>query len=909
MTRTMGIRLLPAVVTAVVAAIAGSAVTLEIDPKGSIEIAGTGLRLSTDVYEKDPHGGHILAKWPTPLGEGGTEDGTWRCEFFRSSGFRRSTGAPLVDGIALLKPAADGGAAFEQTLSACSGMEVARVGSFLEIPVASVTGMTWRVGEKTGVFPDVFVRGRSVLASGKVTRAELPVLPGGGVLSMRFPEPTSVVFQDARDWGQPSFSFRILASPGGYAFAKGEKRTLRVLFSAPGGVEVRVPRLRVAVAGPDWIPVDYRKNVRKGSALDLSSLLHAPAGKFGFLRAEGGHFEFEGRPGVPQRFYGANLCYSATVPTNASEVAERLARLGFNAVRIHHYENGQGVLDERTGAFVADRLDRLDQLLAECFARGIYATTDLFTSRVVTRGQLGLDGNPSEKAPFKALVVLHEPSFENWKRFARDFLLHRNPYTGRTYAEEPGIATLVLVNEGRLHMEFPPIRREAPVREAWRAWLAERRKADAAAFADVPDDCGLMRDDHPRFAVTELFAADMERRFAERAIAYLRSIGVKALVSDVNDAAYSAPFQSVRETYDYVDDHSYIAHPWFGGRAWLPPGFVSTPTPFKENDRRRPALNAFVRVAGKPFVVSEWNWCHPDPMRACGGMLVPAMAAVQDWSGLWCFAYAHHIFYLGSQANSRPFSFDIATDPLMLLANRAGVFLFLRGDLEPLGESFVLDIEREDLAPAGKRYADSRPLWCAAAWKARFATSVRPDAFPSARHLPYSSVSAACCPVALPDSPCVSIVPSNSEFRISAERFAGGCTRGGRFKAGALGADVHDGAATVWAATLDGKPFRGTRHVLVGHFTDCRIEGNVWVDVPGGFYTLNSKPGRPLARRGTADLELSLAPGKWQVRALATDGAPKAPVPCRVVDGRLSFAADTARIPADGTFLYELLKE
>ena len=40
------------------------------------------------------------------------------------------------------------------------------------------------------------------------------------------------------------------------------------------------------------------------------------------------------------RFYGVNLCFSAHYITHeqADRLAERLARLGYNAVRLHHYE-------------------------------------------------------------------------------------------------------------------------------------------------------------------------------------------------------------------------------------------------------------------------------------------------------------------------------------------------------------------------------------------------------------------------------------------------------------------------------------------------------------------------------------------------------------------------------------------
>ena len=94
-------------------------------------------------------------------------------------------------------------------------------------------------------------------------------------------------------------------------------------------------------AGRDWRRIENTLDVIPGSALDFSSFaVDAPAGKFGRTIVKDGHFQFEKRPGVPVRFYGANLCFSSCFPTKkqADIMAQRLARQGFNAVRFHHFD-------------------------------------------------------------------------------------------------------------------------------------------------------------------------------------------------------------------------------------------------------------------------------------------------------------------------------------------------------------------------------------------------------------------------------------------------------------------------------------------------------------------------------------------------------------------------------------------
>ena len=49
---------------------------------------------------------------------------------------------------------------------------------------------------------------------------------------------------------------------------------------------------------------------------------------------------------------------------------------------------------------------------------------------------------------FKDLVETHEGAFGNFLRYAKAFLEHVNPHTGRRYADEPAMPLYSLVNEG-----------------------------------------------------------------------------------------------------------------------------------------------------------------------------------------------------------------------------------------------------------------------------------------------------------------------------------------------------------------------------------------------------------------------------------------------------------------------------
>ena len=116
-------------------------------------------------------------------------------------------------------------------------------------------------------------------------------------------------------------------------------------------------------AGPDWIPLEITLDIEAGSALDFSQLgfVDAPAGKHGRVIARSdGRFAFEQTPDIPRRFYGVNLCFGAHYLSHAEadRLAERLVRLGYNALRIHHYERD---LVQRQGQTPRMNPDRHDQ--------------------------------------------------------------------------------------------------------------------------------------------------------------------------------------------------------------------------------------------------------------------------------------------------------------------------------------------------------------------------------------------------------------------------------------------------------------------------------------------------------------------------------------------------------------------
>ena len=207
------------------------------------------------------------------------------------------------------------------------------------------------------------------------------------------------------------------------------------------------------VAEERWAPFHLPWEAPAGAVADARFLLDAPAGKHGPLLVRDGHFHFEN--GKRVKFWGVNLSGEACVPPAevAPRVADRLAKFGFNLVRFHGLDStwGNTLFPKNapdTQRFDEVQLDRLDRMIAELEKRGIYVNLNLHVARHFKPG----DGLPqTEMLGYGKYCVIFDPRMiELQKDYARKLLGHRNPYTGRTYAEDPAVVIVELTNENSL---------------------------------------------------------------------------------------------------------------------------------------------------------------------------------------------------------------------------------------------------------------------------------------------------------------------------------------------------------------------------------------------------------------------------------------------------------------------------
>ena len=795
------------------------------------------------------------------------------------------------------------------------------------LTTGAFAGGTWKSDDQQGQIP---TENKGLTVMSRTARTLTLTQPDGQRrLAFSFPEPTSVMIQDDRQWG-PTFSVRIGHNGGSKTFKAGEPFTVRFTLATHEPQHLTLDAPVTIQAGADWIPLKEETDILPGSALDFSAqgFTDAPAGKYGRVLAKGPHFEYEHKPGVPQRFYGVNLCFTANFleAEQSVRLAVRLARTGYNAVRIHHYDGGlvEGSKDGTT--LNPDKLARLDALMAACVTNGLYVTTDLFVSRPVPWRSVGIDRDGMiAMNDYKILVPVHEGAWENFKTFTRQLLTHVNPYTGRRYADEPALAWLSMINEGNFGNYLSEMRNIPEWQQAWQAWLTKRQSQEPQLYAGVPATIpdsvyGTSR----HITAFVLFLQETEARMITRMKAFLRDdLACRALITDRNAWTNHASDQLSREElYDYVDDHFYVDHPEFIERPWQLPSKCANVNPLKNAAMGAQSL-VFTRLLNKPFTITEYNYAAPGRFRGVGGILTGALGALQDWGGIWRFAYGHNAETVMRSEGTALNYFDMAADPLSQAAERATLCLFLRGDLVPLKRSYALVLPKGDLLRMRDAMPHNHTDWPWLAWYARLGTQVSDAApegvtwsgrFPDVYGLP--SADARKLLTADPAKPlppagdgAVTIDNASGTFVLNTPRTSGGFAESGMVDAGALIFDVGSTPATVWVSSLDGKPIKTSSRLLLTHLTDVQNSGTRYAQQTRK--TLLAWGGLPhLVRSGTAEIRLAVKPAKdYKVYVLSTGGQRLGDVPCHVVKGRLAFTASVAGPSDSASMLYEIAKE
>lgn len=783
----------------------------------------------------------------------------------------------VLEGTGTFSPAKDGSIAARWNIPANrKDAKATKLYLIASTPVAEMAGTKVEIDNGTAML-QLTEPGKEILSrdlkSFKIVRKDEK-----NFVRFDFQVPIHLTVRTVRDWGLVNYQFLIRAPHQIQANISSSP----IVFKSIGPQRVNVSQ--------GWTPVKVDHDIEPGSALDFSKIrgTEAPAGKYGHVVAKGDHFEFEKLPGVSQRFYGVNICGTANIPDpqSAKKLARRLRMVGYNMVRFHLHESHLVDASQPGSTHLNPKaMDHFDALVAVCIENGIYLSTDLFVSRSpISWKSIGIDKpGDIQMSQFKALVPLHEGAYSNYIAFAREFLNHKNSYTGRRLADEPALFSLSLINEGN----FGGI---------W--WIAKQ--------------LGLME----KFDAERI--VEIETRFARRTTKFLHEeIKCRALITNMNNYFWDdAPReQLVRgKEFDYVDDHFYVDHPRFIAKIWRLPSSCPNTNPLKGSDQGTQRL-ACTRILGKPFITSEYNFSAPGRFRGVGGILAGALGAKQDWSGLFRFAWTCDLQGVKAPDLCKLSYFNMVDDPLGLAAERASICLFLRRDLPIAERSCAFLLPPSKFAGPQKFNASYAPAWAMdwAGWRVKIGSVVEEQLpkniellarYPEGFKKPQAELAAI-----VNQSPTegIQIDSDAGSLILDTPRTMGGFAERGSIQTALFSAKIAKAPATIWASSLDGLPISDSKRILLTHLTDVQNTDIVYAD-KGRSILLDWGKLPHLMQNGSAEISLSLSSGNWKIWALSSGGKRRYEVPASYADGKLHFHIAVNRDPKEASYLYELTR-
>jgi hypothetical protein len=268
----------------------------------------------------------------------------------------------------------------------------------------------------------------------------------------------------------------------------------RVPF-VPAGA--KKPTVASSKSGPgDWFPLLADEDTfDPRSVIDMSRLVPAPAGQFGFLKADGKSLRFE-KGTAPVKFWG---CGANAEPGRYSreQLATRikyLRKFGVNVVRQH------AVFDEleTNGKIDPKKLDEYDWWFAELKKAGIYSDWSVFYHFTIgpndgydpaLYGEL--EGKPDRKDTY-GIITMSPELWSIRNKTVTSLLQHKNPYTGLRYVDDPALVFVEMQNEDSIFFWNPlgwlaegkkMPKHSKLLRERFAAWVKAKYKTDEALKA------------------------------------------------------------------------------------------------------------------------------------------------------------------------------------------------------------------------------------------------------------------------------------------------------------------------------------------------------------------------------------------------------------------------------------------
>ncbi len=488
------------------------------------------------------------------------------------------------------------------------------------------------------------------------------------------------------------------------------------------------------------------------SAISMQDWIERPAGKHGRIIRREDQLLYNGQP---IKLWGLNLCYGTCAPEKA--LAEKRAafyrRYGINAVRLHKYADGPGWAgiqsEDSFVEFDAEGLDRMDYQVAQFKEAGIYVKLSAhFGSQklgpadkqyVPFLDEFGTPRDRGSRIETPHSAVHYSPELQRVQiQQMVNLLKHKNPHTGLTYAEDPVVAFIEIINEQSILFyssmaplkASPTLRRQvgrrfcewlrqkygsqAKLEEAW----GGRPAFDCFGGEGFPTDGEHLDKDNilplgnpwfwdpdqlngsqafrkQRLLDSLHFLYQLQCEFFQRYVQAVRDAGYEGEILSSNWQAGRAYSHFANLHADYlvgtIDRHNY-----FGGDranatmlARAGSGMLSS---------------GLQQVADRPFMLSEWIHVFPNELGVEGPAIIGAYGmGLQGWDVSFMFQNRDEGTFSGKIGRDQ---WDV-TAPQVLGVFPAVARQILRGDVQSSDLVVARNVHAESLFDAKLSFDDT----------------------------------------------------------------------------------------------------------------------------------------------------------------------------------------------------------
>jgi|YNPNPStandDraft_1061719.scaffolds.fasta_scaffold05119_1 hypothetical protein len=423
-------------------------------------------------------------------------------------------------------------------------------------------------------------------------------------------------------------------------------------------------------AADEWFDFNPEPDKFGESAIDLRRLNEKFAGEHGFIATANGQFVHSAN-GQPVRFWAVNgPSGEGRDGDDLRRTARLLAKYGVNLVR-HH----RAVFD-KDGELNPESVRRILAVVEAMKAEGIYTHLSIyfplwFTPRADHPWLKGYDG---KSHPFAALMF--NPDFQaKYREWWRALLTTPSETTGRRLVDEPAVFGVEVQNEDSFFFwtfdaKNIPDEQLRLLEKMFGDWLRRKYGSIDAALAawngpklnrDTPAEgrvafrplWNMFNEKTARDKDTACFLFELQTRFYQKTVAFLRKLGFKGLITASNWSTASpevfGPLEKLSYTAgDFIDRHGYLECNHKGDNAaWsIRNGHTysdrsalrfEAPDPAKPRQFVHPVMDP--HYDNKPSMISETTFCRPNRYRSEAPLYYAIYGALQDSDAIVHFAF------------------------------------------------------------------------------------------------------------------------------------------------------------------------------------------------------------------------------------------------------------------------------